>query len=92
MNDLPLSEGKERQRLLELLLEHALLRGDFTLTSGMKSSYYLDGKMVALWPEAAYLIGKEILALLKDSAIQAIGGPTLGADPIVAAVAVVSHL
>ena len=83
---------ERRKRFLELVKERALLRGDFTLASGAKSSYFFDLKMVTLSPEGVYLIGKLVFDLLKGSGIDAIGGLTLGADPIVTAVALVSHL
>jgi orotate phosphoribosyltransferase len=48
--------------------------------------------MFTLWPEGAYLVGKAILEVLKDTSVETVGGLTLGADPIVTAVALVSHL
>jgi len=83
---------KQRQRFLELVRERALLRGDFTLASGAKATYFFDMKMVTLHAEGAYLVGRLVYELLKDADIAAVGGLTLGADPIVAAVAVVSHV
>jgi orotate phosphoribosyltransferase len=80
------------ERLLELFKEHAVLHGDFTLSSGLKTSYYFDGRKVTLWPEGAYLIGKKVFEMLAGEEVEAVGGMTLGADPIVTAVAVVSHL
>ncbi len=80
------------KRLLDVFKEHAVLHGEFTLTSGLKSSYYFDGRLVTLWPEGAYLIGKKIFDILKGTGAEAVGGMTMGADPIAAAVAVVSHL
>lgn len=80
------------RRLKELIKEKSFQYGDYTLSSGLKSNYYFDGRMTTLWPEGAYLVGKKVFALVKDAGIDAIGGPTLGADPIVAAVALVSHL
>jgi orotate phosphoribosyltransferase len=80
------------KRLLEVFKEHAILHGDFTLSSGLKSSYYFDGRLVTLWPEGAYLIGKKIFDILKGTGAEAVGGMTMGADPMVSAVAVVSHL
>ena len=79
------------ERLLELLKEKSIRYGDFTLSSGMRSAYYFDGRLTTLWPEGAYLVGKQIYDLLQDLKVDAVGGPTLGADPIVAAVALVSH-
>ncbi len=82
----------ERQRLLNLLRERSLQRGEFTLASGQKSSYYFDAKFTTLHPEGAYLSARLILEALARSgvAVEAIGGLTLGADPLVAAVAAVS--
>ena len=80
------------ERLLEVFKEHAVLRGEFTLSSGLKTSYYFDGRMMTLWPEGAYLIGRGILRILVGTGAEAVGGMTMGADPIAAAVAVVSHL
>ena len=82
------------ERLLELALERGAIRyGDFTLSSGRKSTYYFDGRLLSLDPEGAHLIGNALLSViggLDDAGIAAIGGPTLGADPIVAAVAMAS--
>ena len=78
-------------RLLELALERGAIRyGDFTLSSGRKSSYYFDGRLLSLDPEGAYLLGHALLTLLTDAGVEAVGGPTLGADPIVTAVATAS--
>ncbi len=80
------------ERLLELMLEKSLKRGDFVLSSGLRSSYYFDGRLTTLWPEGAYLVGKRVFQLAREAGAEAIGGPTLGADPIVAAAALVSWL
>ncbi len=83
----------DAERLLQLALERGALKyGDFTLSSGQMSKYYFDGRLLSLDPEGAYLIGKAILPILEEAGAHAIGGPTLGADPIVAAVALTSHL
>ncbi|MHB9024464.1 MAG: orotate phosphoribosyltransferase [Armatimonadota bacterium] len=82
----------DRERLLQLVEAHALSRGHFVLASGKTSTYYLDGRMVTLLPEGAYLLGKLLVARLRELGVQAVGGLTMGADPIAAAVAVVSHL
>jgi orotate phosphoribosyltransferase len=80
-------------RLLQLALERGALKyGEFTLSSGKKGSYYFDGRLLSLDPEGAHLIGKALLPLLRQSGVQAVGGPTVGADPIVTAVALTSHL
>ena len=70
----------------------AFLTGEFTLTSGKKSNYYIDGKKITLSPEGAYLVGKAIFDELIKTGVDAIGGVATGAYPIVTAVALVSHL
>ena len=80
-------------RLLELALERGALKyGEFTLTSGQKSSYYFDGRLLSLDPEGAYLVSRCLLPLVWEAGAQAVGGPTLGADPMVAAIALTSHI
>ena len=81
-----------KARLRELVLERAVKRGDFTLTSGRKSSYYVDGKMVTLDPEGLFCLSRVMLDIIQENNIQAAGGPTLGADPIVGGIALLSHL
>ncbi len=68
--------------------------GEFTLASGRKSSYYIDGRLVTLDGEGAYLIARVILDVLAREGIEAgaIGGLSIGADPIAAATAAVSFL
>ena len=70
----------------------ALTFGDYVLSSGQRSSYYFDGRRLTLDPRGAYLTGKAFLRMLRGYEVDAIGGPTLGADPIVTAVAMVSGL
>jgi len=79
-------------RLLALLKKEAFKKGQFTLSSGKTSNYYLDGRIITLSPEGAYLVASIILEMIKDKGIDAIGGPTLGADPIVGAVACLSQI
>ena len=80
-----------KQRLLEIAYEQGALRyGDFTLTSGAHSNYYFDGRRLTLDPEGASILGNMLLRLIKEAGVCAIGGPTLGADPIVTAVAMAS--
>ena len=72
--------------LKELIREKALKFGEFTLASGKKATYYLDGKQVTLDANGARLIGEGILDLLGGNLPQAVGGMSIGADPITAAV------
>ena len=79
-------------RLLALALEKGALKyGDFTLTSGRKSSYYFDGRLLSLDPEGAHLIGRAFLPILRRAGVNAVGGPALGAVPMVTAVALASR-
>ena len=78
-----------RQNLLSLLTKFAYQEGDFTLSSGVKSSYYINCKQVTLRADGALIIGRLLFSLLPDDT-QAVAGLTLGADPLVSAVSVVS--
>ena len=88
------AETGHRERLKELLRRKSVVRGSFTLASGKTSDYYIDCKLTTLDPEGAVLVGHTVLDLLEKEGIQAdaIGGPPIGAHPIVTAVAAVSHL
>ena len=78
-----------RQILLDLIVKYAYVEGDFTLSSGAKSSYYINCKQVTLRAEGALALGRLLLQLLPDRT-SAVAGLTLGADPMVSAVSVVS--
>ena len=78
-----------RETLLHLLATEAYQEGDFTLSSGQKSFYYINGKPVSLSAEGALAIGKLFFSLLPWDT-EAVAGLTLGADPLVSAVTVVS--
>ena len=80
-----------RDNLLDLFCQLAYQEGDFVLSSGQKSSYYINGKQVTLHPEGALAIGRLLLSLLPTDT-EAVAGLTLGADPIVTSVSVVSAL
>jgi orotate phosphoribosyltransferase len=83
-----------REQLKALLRRKSIVRGNFTLASGKSSTYYIDCKLTTLDPEGTVLVGHSVLDALEAAGIQAdaIGGPPIGAHPIVAAVAAVSHL
>ncbi len=76
----------DKQALKALVREKALKFGEFTLVSGKKASYYLDGKQVTLDAVGSRLVGEGILDLLADEMPAAVGGMSIGADPITAAV------
>ncbi len=84
----------DRERLKQILLEKSYRKGTFTLTSGKTSDFYIDGKQTTLSAEGAYLCGKLLFELIKnnETPIDAVGGMTLGADPLVTAASIVSHL
>lgn len=81
-----------QDRLKSLLKELSYEKRDVTLASGRKSDFYFDGKQTSLHPEGATLLGKAILEKIRSqfSQAEAVGGPTLGADPLVTAVSVTS--
>ncbi|MDI6704526.1 MAG: orotate phosphoribosyltransferase [bacterium] len=82
---------KEKARLLEILKCAVQYKKEkFRLSSGRESNFYVDGKLITLSSEGAYLTAKIILSLIKDKAIDAIGGLTMGADPIVGGIAALS--
>ncbi|MBX2863766.1 MAG: orotate phosphoribosyltransferase [Leptolyngbyaceae cyanobacterium MAG.088] len=78
-----------KQQLLDLICTNAYKEGDFLLSSGQQTSYYINGKLVTLHPKGGQMVGQVLLSYLDDSVV-GIGGLTLGADPMVTAVSVVA--
>lgn len=78
-----------RRQLLDLICQVAYQEGDFILTSGQPSSYYINGKQVTLHAEGGAAVGRLLLSLL-PAETQAVAGLTLGADPMVTATSVVA--
>ncbi|WP_454115859.1 orotate phosphoribosyltransferase [Microbacterium aurum] len=76
----------QRQDLIALIGEEAVFHGDFTLSSGKKATYYVDMRKLTLDHRAAPAIGRLVLDLVRDLEVDAVGGLTLGADPIANAV------
>jgi orotate phosphoribosyltransferase len=83
----PLSEL--RHQLLDLLCQVAYKQGDFVLSSGQRSTYYINGKQVTLHAQGGAGVGRILLPLIPIDTI-GVAGLTLGADPIVAATSVVA--
>ncbi len=84
---------KEKERLKQIILEKSYREGTFKLTSGKMSDFYIDCKQTTLSAEGAYLCGKLLFEMIKlDKDITAVGGMTLGADPLVTAVSIISYL
>ena len=78
-----------RQALLDLFCEVAYREGDFLLSSGQKSTYYINGKQVTLHPQGGLAVGRILLPYISPETV-AVAGLTLGADPIVTAASVVA--
>jgi orotate phosphoribosyltransferase len=78
-----------RQALLDLFCQVAYKEGDFLLSSGQPSTYYINGKQVTLHPQGGAAVGRILLSML-PSDTQAVAGLTLGADPMVTATSVVA--
>lgn len=76
-----------REQLIEAIRADAVFHGDFTLTSGKRASFYVDLRKVSLDHRVAPLIGQVMLDLIADVPdVAAVGGLTMGADPIATAV------
>jgi orotate phosphoribosyltransferase len=83
-----LTFNEAKDRLLAILKTKSVFHGDFLLASGQRSNYYVDCRLTTLDPEGATLVGQVIYALIdreiSSSAVpvKAVGGLTMGADPI----------
>lgn len=80
----------DRARLIELFRDRALKFGEFTLVSGKKAGYYLDSKQITLHSEGLRLVSEGLLDLLGDVDFHALGGMSIGADPIIGGVLAVA--
>jgi orotate phosphoribosyltransferase len=74
-----------RDRLLELIKAKAIVHGKVTLSSGKEGDYYVDLRRITLDGEAAPLVGQVMADLTSDLEFDAVGGLTMGADPVAAA-------
>lgn len=81
----------EKERLLELAKIH-LVKGVHTFSGGRKSDYYFDGRMITLSAEGCFLVGRLVESEISGLEIDAIGGPALGAIPIVTATQIIRGL
>jgi orotate phosphoribosyltransferase len=75
----------DREALLQLIKDRAVVHGKVILSSGREADYYVDLRRVTLDAEAAPLIGRVMLELTADLDVDAVGGLTLGADPVATA-------
>jgi orotate phosphoribosyltransferase len=93
---LPTSEAKSK--LLSLLREKSVSYGDFTLASGARSNYYIDCRLTTLDAQGAWLVGQVMYSLIQGEAaarglkIDAVGGLTMGADPVALSIGMFSFL
>jgi orotate phosphoribosyltransferase len=76
----------DRDELLTLIKELAVVPGRVTLSSGQQADYYIDLRRITLHGTAAPLVGRVLLGLTADWRYDAVGGLTLGADPVATAV------
>ena len=74
-----------RERLMAALREHALVIGEVTLTSGQTASYYVDAKRAILLPDGFRALGELVAAEAENVGATAVGGMTMGADPVACA-------
>ena len=75
----------DRDDLLHVINDKAVVRGDFVLSSGQRADWYIDLRRVLLSGASAALAGRVMLAVTADLRYDAVGGLTLGADPVAAA-------
>jgi len=91
-----LTNTDAKSQLLRMLQAKSVFRGDFVLASGARSSYYIDCRLTTLDPEGAWLVGQVMHSIIQaeasalDLQINAVGGLTMGADPISLAVGMYS--
>ncbi len=92
-----MNQQDAREELRQLLLQKSVCQGSFTLASGTQSDFYVDARVTTLDPRGAILVGKVGWDLLRKTAaelgwkIDAIGGLTMGADPIALSIAITSY-
>jgi orotate phosphoribosyltransferase len=81
-----------RERLLKILKDLSYEEGDFVLTSGKRSTFYIDCKETTLNPEGMYLVGNMMYAMTREiPGIDAVGGVSIGGDPLVCSVLLVAY-
>ena len=77
---------------LEILKTRSYREGDFVLSSGIRSKYYIDARTTTLFAKAAPKVGKLLWQIIEPLSLEAVGGLTLGADPVVSAIIFASAL
>ena len=86
--------NQSRKRLFSILVEKSFQKREIVLSSGKKSNFYIDCKQSALLAEGHFLIGQLFSQLIYEKApdVEAVGGLTLGADPLASATATMSYI
>jgi orotate phosphoribosyltransferase len=82
--------AEARDELLDALRRHSLRTGEFTLASGRTSLWYLDARQVTFRGECVEIVGRAVVEAVEGLEFDAVGGLTLGADPVALAVALVA--
>ena len=82
--------GDARAELLDALRRHSLRTGEFTLASGRRSTWYLDARQVTFRGDCVEIVGRAVSEAVGTTGFDAVGGLTLGADPVALAVALVT--
>ena len=87
-------DSQYRKKLIELVRKVSYREGDFTLASGQKSKYYIDLKATTLHPDGAFWIGELAVDLIQKKGVRldAVGGLTLGADPLATAISLAGRM
>lgn len=80
----------QREELKAILVERSILKGEFTLVSGRKSNYYINGKMTTLHSRGLNLAARLLLERIDPETCDAFAGPVIGADPIIGALLALS--
>ncbi|SPE61623.1 Orotate phosphoribosyltransferase [Verrucomicrobia bacterium] len=92
-----LSADEARAALLQMLRAKSVFHGNFTLASGAHSTYYIDCRLTTLDPQGAWLVGQSMHHLVRSqqaasgAQVNAVGGLTMGADPVALATGIYSH-
>ena len=79
-----------KKQLLSILKKNSFKQKRVILSSGKSSNFYFDGRISSLMSSGAYLMAEIILDMIKNERVDAIGGLTLGADPIIGATVALS--
>jgi len=81
-----------KEKLKYLIKRQAFFKQKVKLSSGKISNYYFDLRRITLNPEGSYLVAELIFDFIKRNRFSSIGGPTIGADPIVSSVVILSYI